>query len=85
MINIKSYIYNFFKDKVTMATGTSSPTPSEDNRQNNRDDSMYSALDKIMGNTVQTYDDFLNSFTFLKKGINMIHVCVNFLNWLEGF
>ncbi|XP_053384279.1 uncharacterized protein LOC123536191 [Mercenaria mercenaria] len=52
-----------------MATSTPSPTPSEDNRQNNRDDTMYSALDKIMGNSVQSYDDFLNSFTYLKKGL----------------
>ncbi|XP_060588865.1 uncharacterized protein LOC132744232 isoform X2 [Ruditapes philippinarum] len=52
-----------------MATGTPSPTPSEDNRKNNRDDTMYSALDKVMGNSVQSYEDFLNSFTFLKTGM----------------
>jgi hypothetical protein len=58
--------------EVTMATGTPSPTPSEDNRKNNRDDTMYSALDKVMGNSVQSYEDFLNSFTFLKTGIVVI-------------
>lgn len=50
-----------------MAESTSSPTPSEDNHRNERDDLMYKALDGIMNSPVQSYDEFLNGFTYLKE------------------
>ena len=45
----------------------STPTPLDDNQKNSNDERMYSAIDKVMGNTEQTYQDFVNSFTLLKK------------------
>ena len=46
---------------------TSTPTPVDDNRLNMNDESMYKAIDKAMGNSEQTYEEFLKSFTHLKK------------------
>ena len=45
----------------------STPTPVDDNRLNMNDESMYKAIDKVMGNSEQTYEEFLKSFTHLKK------------------
>lgn len=52
-----------------MATISTSMTPLEENRQNKIDDSMYAALDKVMANTEQSYDEFVNAFTYLKQGL----------------
>ena len=52
---------------------SSTPTPLEDNQKNSNDERMYSAIDAVMKNSEQTYEDFVNSFSLLKKedlGIN---------------
>ncbi|KAH3886080.1 uncharacterized protein LOC127841598 [Dreissena polymorpha] len=48
-------------------THTPSPTPSEENRKNARDDMMKNALEMFMNKSSQSYDDFLKSFTTLKE------------------
>ncbi|KAL4224839.1 hypothetical protein ACF0H5_015535 [Mactra antiquata] len=53
---------------------TPSPTPSEDNRKNNGEIAMKNALDKVMTNPVQSYDEFLNSFTYLKQGMQEVKI-----------
>jgi len=50
-----------------MADNAPSPTPSEDNQRNERDDLMSKALDGIMNSQVQSYDNFVNNFLFLKE------------------
>ena len=45
----------------------STPTPLDDNRLNQNDESMYSAIDKVMSNREQTYEEFLKGFTHLKE------------------
>ena len=45
---------------------SSTPTPVDDNRLNRNDESMYSAIDKMMSNSEQSYDDFMKSFTHLQ-------------------
>ncbi|KAK3103427.1 hypothetical protein FSP39_019131 [Pinctada imbricata] len=42
--------------------------PSHDNVVNARGVMMSSALNKVMSVQEQSYDDFLNSFTYLSKG-----------------
>ena len=46
---------------------SSTPTPLDDNQKNSNDERMYSAIDAVMKNTEQTYEDFVNSFSVLKK------------------
>ena len=46
---------------------SSTPTPLDDNQKNSNDERMYNAIDAVMKNTEQTYEDFVNSFSVLKK------------------
>ena len=46
---------------------SSTPNPLEDNQKNSNDERMYSAIDAVMKNREQTYEDFVNSFSLLKK------------------
>ncbi|WAR02964.1 hypothetical protein MAR_009522 [Mya arenaria] len=50
-----------------MSDSAPSPTPSEDNRKNVRDDLMQNALENFMSRAPQSYDDFVDSFSTLKQ------------------
>lgn len=75
-----------------------STRPSHDNVINTLGVNMASALDQIMTVQEESYDDFLEGFTYLNKGKNLStshtqiqitkwmenwEMCVNYLRWTE--